>query len=63
MELNPQPDNPDPLALAFIDRRHIDPRSGTLLIDTSDTSGIEYRKLPEYGTYILEFRGEGLGVA
>ncbi len=62
VELNPQPDNPDPLALAFIDRRHIDPRSGTLLIDTSDTSGIEYRKLPEYGTYILEFRGEGLGL-
>lgn len=60
-ELNPHPDNPDPLGVEVIDRRHIDPRNGFVLIDTSDTTGIPYRELHEYGTYILEFRGEGLG--
>ncbi|MBP3762932.1 MAG: DUF935 family protein [Bacteroidales bacterium] len=62
VELNPQPDQPDPLALSVIDRRHINPKEGIVLIDTSDTNGIEYRKLREYGTFILEFRGEGLGL-
>lgn len=62
VELNPQPDNPDPLTVAIIDRRHIDPRAGQVLIDTSDTNGIPYRELREYGTYLLEFRGEGLGI-
>lgn len=61
-ELNPQPDDPDPLGVTIIDRRHIDPRNGYVLIDTSDTKGIPYRELNEYGTYILEFRGEGLGL-
>ena len=61
-ELDHQPDNPDPLSVVIIDRRHIDPRAGIVLIDTADTSGIPYRTLPEYGTYILEFRGEGLGI-
>lgn len=62
VELNPQPDSPDPLGFTVIDRRHIDPRAGVLLIDTSDTAGIEYRKLREYGVYILEFLGDGLGL-
>lgn len=61
-ELNPQPGCPDPLALTIIDRRHIDPRAGIVLIDTSDTNGIPYRSLPEYGTFLLEFRGQGLGL-
>lgn len=61
-ELDPHPDNPDPLGVAVIDRRHIDPRNGFVLIDTSDTAGIPYRELREFGTYILEFRGEGLGI-
>ena len=61
-ELNPQPGCPDPLAVAVIDRRHIDPRAGIVLIDTSDTNGIPYRSLPEYGTFLLEFRGQGLGL-
>lgn len=61
-ELDPHPDNPDPLGVAVIDRRHIDPRNGFVLIDTSDTTGIPYRELREYGTYILEFRSEGLGI-
>lgn len=62
IELNPHPDNPDPLEVVLIDRRHIDPRSGIVLIDTSDSSGIPFRELHEYGTYILEFRGQGLGL-
>lgn len=61
-ELDPHPDSPDPLGVAVIDRRHIDPRNGFVLIDTSDTTGIPYRELREFGTYILEFRGEGLGI-
>ena len=61
-ELNPQPGCPDPLDLSIIDRRHIDPRAGIVLIDTSDTNGIPYRSLPEYGTFLLEFRGHGLGL-
>lgn len=61
-ELDPHPDSPDPLAVTVIDRRHIDPCNGFVLIDTSDTTGIPYRELREYGTYVLEFRGEGLGI-
>ena len=61
-ELTPMPGCPDPLGVSIIDRRHIDPRSGLVLIDTSDTAGIPYRELREYGTYLLEFRGEGLGI-
>lgn len=61
-ELDPHPGNPDPLGIDIIDRRHLDPRAGIVLIDPSDTSGIEYRKLHEYGVYILEFSGEGLGL-
>lgn len=61
-ELDPHPDSPDPLGVAVIDRRHIDPRNGFVLIDTSDATGIPYRELREFGTYILEFRGEGLGI-
>lgn len=62
VELDPRPGNPDPLGITLIDRRHIDPRNGLVLIDTSDTTGIPYRELREYGTYVLEFRGEGLGI-
>ena len=62
VELDPRPGNPDPLGITLIDRRHIDPRNGLVLIDTSDTTGIPYRELREFGTYILEFRGEGLGL-
>ena len=62
IELSPQPGKPDPLVPILIDRRHIDPRAGIVLIDTSDTSGIAYRQLPEYGTDILEFQGAGLGL-
>lgn len=62
VELYPRPGNPDPLGITLIDRRHIDPRNGLVLIDTSDTTGIPYRELREFGTYILEFRGEGLGL-
>ena len=62
VELAPQYNNPDPLVPVLIDRRHIDPKNGILLIDTSDTTGIDYRHLSEYGKYILEFRGSGLGL-
>ena len=63
VELDPHPLSlNDPLGLSVIDRRHIDPRNGFVLIDSSDTTGIPYRELPEFGTYILEFRGEGLGL-
>ena len=62
VELNPRPESPDPLALTVIDRRHIDPVNGLVLIDTSDSDGIPYRQLKEFGSYILEFRGKGLGL-
>ena len=62
LELDPQPGQPDPLGVTLIDRRHIDPLNGLVLPDITDTDGIPYRELPEYGRYILEFRGEGLGI-
>ena len=62
IELDPHPGQPDPLSFSVIDRRHIDPRNGFVLIDTSDTTGIPYREMREFGTYVLEFRGEGLGI-
>lgn len=61
-ELDPHPDNPDPLGVVEIDRRHIDPKNGFVLIDTADTAGIPYRELREFGTYILEFRADDLGI-
>lgn len=62
VELQPHPGSADPLEVKLIDRRHIDPVGGVVLIDTSDSSGISYRELKEYGKYLLEFRGEGLGL-
>lgn len=62
IELDPHPDNPDPLDILLIDRRHIVPSCGIVLIDTSDSYGIPYRELHEYGSFILEFRGQGLGL-
>lgn len=62
IELLPQPDSPDPLAVKLIDRRHVVPDDGIVLVDTSDTAGIPYRELREFGTYILEFSVQGLGL-
>lgn len=39
-----------------IDRRHIEPRTGTCFIEQYDATGIAYRQLPEYGKTLLEFR-------
>lgn len=62
LELDPHFVQPDPLGVALIDRRHIDPLNGILLLDTSDSDGIAYRDLSEFGTFILEFRSDGLGL-
>lgn len=53
---------PDRLDFSIIDRRHIDPVGGILYISPSDSVGIHYRSLPDFGRFILEFRGEGLGI-
>lgn len=50
------------LTVTAIDRRHIEPGSGTVYIEQYDSDGIAYRQLPEYGRTLLEFRGEGLGL-
>lgn len=62
IELEPRPGSPDPLGVTVIDRRHIDPVHGLLLPDISDTEGIPYREMREYGRFVLEFRSEGLGL-
>jgi len=38
-----------------IPRNNIEPRDGIFLVDENDSSGIPYRELKEYGTWILEF--------
>lgn len=50
------------LTVTAIDRRHIEPGSGTVYIEQYDSAGIDYRQLPEYGRTLLEFRSEGLGL-
>ena len=50
------------LTVTAIDRRHIEPASGTVYLEQYDASGIAYRQLPEYGRTLLEFRSDGLGL-
>ena len=50
------------LTATCIDRRHIEPQSGTVYLEQNDAQGIPYRRLPEYGRTLLEFRTDGLGL-
>ncbi|MEI6683442.1 MAG: DUF935 family protein [Bacteroidota bacterium] len=47
-------DNND-LRVVTINRRNVMPEKGIFVYDELDVSGIPYRELPEYGTWILEF--------
>lgn len=49
-------------SVTTVDRRHLDPTAGLLLIQQGDHDGIQYRLLPDYGRSILEFRSAGLGI-
>lgn len=55
VELGENPLEADPLAVTLIDRRHVVPSLGIVLVDTSDNNGIAYREMREYGTWLLEF--------
>lgn len=39
----------------LIERANVVPEKGLLLLKEDDTSGILYRSMPEFGTYVLEF--------
>jgi uncharacterized protein DUF935 len=43
------------LQIRTINRRNVEPRSGMVLLDENDTSGIMYREEKEYGWWVLEF--------
>ena len=62
VELSPTGNPLDPLKVILIDRRHIVPSDGIVLFDTASSEGVPYRQLPEFGSYILEFRSDGLGI-
>ena len=49
-------------SLSSIDRRHIDPVHGLLYLNISDPSGIPFRQMREYGSSILEFNANSLGL-
>ena len=48
-------DADDNLQISFVPRTNIDPKGGFVYPDYTDDKKINYRKLPEYGTWILEF--------
>lgn len=43
------------LRVVTINRRNVIPEKGIFVYDELDVRGIDYRQLPEYGTWILEF--------
>lgn len=43
------------LKVELLPRNNIIPEKGTLLLKEDDTTGIDYRNVKEYGTWILEF--------
>ncbi len=45
----------------LIDRRHVVPELGMFYPNVSQANGIDYRNVPEYGSYLLEFNAEHLG--
>ncbi|MCC2590349.1 DUF935 family protein [Chryseobacterium sp. MFBS3-17] len=51
--------NDSQLKATLLPRQNILPKSGTLLYDYTDIKGVNYRELPEFGTWILEFGNPG----
>lgn len=41
--------------IELISRNNIEPRKGLFLTDENDTTGIPFREMKEYGTWVLEF--------
>ncbi len=51
------------LQVHLIPRQNVLPKQGTVLKDYSETKGIQYREVPEYGTWLLEFgKNDDLGI-
>jgi len=51
------------LQVHLIPRQNVLPKQGTVLKDYSETKGIQYRELSEYGTWLLEFgKNDDLGI-
>jgi len=48
--------------VTLIDRSHIVPDTGMFFPNISNTNSIAYREVPEYGSYLLEFNSEHLGM-
>lgn len=46
----------------FIQRTNVVPQTGLFYNDYAEDKTIAYRAIPEYGTYILEFKSDGLGL-
>jgi len=50
------------LEVELIPRKHVRSRAGVVLQRQDDSKGIEYRKLKEYGNWLIEAGGNGLGL-
>lgn len=64
VELNLQPDNKGQMQpnTTVLPRQNIIPQTGMFLKDYSQDTGILYREMPEFGTWILEFNSKELGL-
>lgn len=54
VELYPKPEGQD-FSVTLIPRQNVIPAQGKMLFDITADATIQYRRLKEYGTYILEF--------
>mgnify|MGYP002626761868 FL=1 len=48
--------------MSIINRRNIDPINARVYFDALQPNYVDYRLLPEYGAYILEFNAEHIGL-
>lgn len=55
VELDWKDETKESLKVNLIPRQNVLPTKGTVLKDYSEEKGIQYRDLPEYGTWLLEF--------
>jgi phage gp29-like protein len=50
------------LYVDLLPRKNVRPKTGVVLVQQSDTSGIAYREMREYGSWLIEAGGTGVGL-
>lgn len=48
----------EPVAVTLLPRQNVIPEKGTLLLNEDDDKGVPYRRIREFGTWVLEFGKE-----